>query len=145
MEEALEKSRKEKLKCLIHLATIALVVEHTKLMEDDPQTFNKAWNHPDPKLRRKWQEAIEKDFGDMNKQQVWRKIHKKLMPLNLPYVKNKWVFKIKHNCVYWTHLVSCRYSQVPGLEFSKNYSLVVNNITFRILLIMDIHPLQIVG
>ena len=51
-------------------------------------------------------------------------------------VKNKWVFKIKHNDVYWVHLIACRYSQVPGIDFSKNYSPVVNNVTFCILLLV---------
>ena len=40
------------------------------------------------------------------------------------------------NSVYQACLVACRYSQVPGINFSENYSPVVNDITFRILLLM---------
>ena len=40
------------------------------------------------------------------------------------------------NGVYWAHLVACGYSQVPGIDFSENYSPVVNDITFCILLLM---------
>ena len=58
---------------------------------------------------------------------------------NLRCVKNKWVFKIKCNGVYRVHLITYRYSQVPGIDFSENYSLVVNDITFHVLLLMVLH------
>ena len=61
------------------------------------------------------------------------------MPPNRQCVKNKWVFKIKCNGVYRVHLIACRYSQVLGIDFSENYSPVVNNITFCILLLMVLH------
>ena len=54
-------------------------------------------------------------------------------------MKNEWVFKIKCNGVYGACLVVCCYSQLPGVDFSKNYSLVVDDITFFILLLMVIH------
>ena len=66
-------------------------------------------------------------------------ISKSLMLLNHRFVKNKWVFKIKRNRVYLAHLVACRYSQVPSVDFSKNYSLVVNNVILHILLLMALH------
>ena len=50
--------------------------------------------------------------------------------------QNEWVFKIKCNCLYGVHLVACKYSQVPGIDFSENYSLVIINITFCILLLI---------
>ena len=75
----------------------------------------------------------------MNKQQVWHKTGKKLMPCNQRCVKNKWVFKIKHNGVYWVYFIACWYSQVPGIYFSENYSPVVNDITFHILLLMVLY------
>ena len=53
--------------------------------------------------------------------------------------KNKCVFKIKHNGVYWARLVAGRYSQGTNIDFSEKYSLVVNNTTFSILLLMVLH------
>ena len=41
--------------------------------------------------------------------------------------------------VYWVHLMACGYIQVPGVNFSKNYSLVVNDITLCILLLTVLH------
>ena len=54
-------------------------------------------------------------------------------------MKNKWVFKIKPNYVYRMHFVACGYSQVPGVDFSKNYSQVVNDITFHTLLLIVLY------
>ena len=54
-------------------------------------------------------------------------------------VKSKWVFKIKRNSVYQVHFVACGYSQVPGIDFSENYSPVANNVTFCVLLLMVLH------
>ena len=66
-------------------------------------------------------------------------MHKSLMPPNCRCIKNKCVFKIKHNGVNRVHLVACGYSQVPNVNFSKNYSPVVKNLTFCILLLMVLH------
>ena len=75
----------------------------------------------------------------MNKQQVWQKTSKNFMPPNQRCAKNKWAFKIKHNGAYQVHLIACGYSQVPGIDFSENYSLVVNDVTFHVPLLMVQH------
>ena len=66
----------------------------------------------------------------MNKQQVWRKIHESFSP---QASKKKCFFKIRCNVVYQAGLVAWGYSQVPGIK------LVVNDITFLILLLVVIH------
>ena len=75
----------------------------------------------------------------MKKQQVWQKTSKTLMPPIQQCVENKWVFKIKRNCVYQACLVACMYSLVPDINFPENYSPVVNDITFHILLLMVLY------
>ena len=62
-----------------------------------------------------------------------------VMPPTFRYIKNNLIFKIKHNGVYQVQLVACGYIQVLGIDFSKNYSLVVDDITFCILLPMVIY------
>ena len=44
------------------------------------------------------------------------------------------VFKIKRNGVYHARLVAKGFSQIPGLDFTDNFSPVVNDVTFRVLL-----------
>ena len=41
------------------------------------------------------------------------------------------VFKVKRNGVYHARLVAKGFSQIPGVEFTDNYSPVVNDVTFR--------------
>ena len=43
---------------------------------------HKAWNHPDMTSPEKWQDAICKEFANMNKQQVWCKTTESLMSPN---------------------------------------------------------------
>ena len=59
------------------------------------------------------------------------------MPSIRRCVRSKWVFKIKRNGVYRARLVACGYSQIPGVDFSQNYSPVVHDITFRLLILMQ--------
>ena len=120
---------------LIDPAIITIMTEYTKPTEDEPQMFSDVCKYPDPKTWRKGQEAIQK----MEKWQVWRKVLKTLMPPNYRSIKNKWVFKIKCNSVNQIYLVACGSSQVYRVKFSKNYSPIVNDITFCILLLMIIH------
>ena len=71
----------------------------------------------------------------MIKRIVWRKTKKVNFPKNCRCVKSKWLFKVKTNGVLCARLVACGYSQVPGVQFSKNYSPVVHNITYRVLIL----------
>ena len=61
----------------------------------EPTTFQESWNHLDPIQREKWRTAIRKEFHDMNRRQVWRKIKRSEIPPGRRCVKTKWVFKIK--------------------------------------------------
>ena len=103
---------------------------------DEPTTFAEAWNHPNQEKRKKWRMAIQKEFADMNKRQVWRKMKRRDMPNGRRCVKCKWVFKEKRNGVFRARLVACGYSQIAGIDFSENYSPVVNDISYRIMLII---------
>ena len=44
----------------------------------------------------------------------------------------RWVFEVKKNGVYHARLVVKGFSQIPGVEFTDNYSPVVNDVTFRV-------------
>ena len=71
----------------------------------------------------------------MNKHHVWQKIKRSQIPSDQRCVKSKWVFKIKRNGVYRARIVACGYSQIPGVDFSENYSPVVNDITYCLLIV----------
>ena len=72
----------------------------------------------------------------MKKRILWFKMLKVKKPEGRTLVKSKWVFKIKRNETYRARLVACGYSQIPGVDFAENYSPVINDVTFRIMLVM---------
>ena len=107
-----------------------------KLKEIKPETFDEAYNHPDMKHRMRWRLAIEKEKQDFLKRDVWKPIKRKDIPPDRRCIKCKWVFDVKRDGRYRARLVACGYSQIPGVDFTESYSPVINDITWRILLII---------
>jgi hypothetical protein len=48
------------------------------VIDEEPSSFNEAWNHFDSKARGKWRDSIKKDLCDMDKQQVWKSLGKRI-------------------------------------------------------------------
>jgi hypothetical protein len=103
-------------------------------VEKEPSTFEEAWNHDDPRSQEKWREAINKEFEEMEKKQVWEVMKKEDIPQDRRTIKCKWIFKIKRNGVFRARLVACGYSQIPGVDFNESFAPVVNDVSFRIIL-----------
>ena len=70
----------------------------------------------------------------MIKMGVWREVNKLERNANKRFVGSKWLFKIKRNGVYRARLVAKRFSQIPGEDFTENFSPVINDVAFRIIL-----------
>jgi Zn-dependent M16 (insulinase) family peptidase len=49
-------------------------------VEKETTTFEEAWNHDDPRSREKWLEAMNKEFEEMQKKQVWKFMKKEDIP-----------------------------------------------------------------
>jgi hypothetical protein len=101
----------------------------------EPKNFQGAWNHTNPEEKAQWREAIDKEFKDMTNRKVWTKIQRQKIPAGRRCVKQKWVFKIKRNGVHRARLVACGYSQIPGIDHDEVYAPVVNDVTYRIVLL----------
>ena len=63
---------------------------------------------------------------------VWRHVKRRDHPNDLRLVVCRWVFKVKRNGVYDARLVAKGFIQIPGMDFTDNYSPVVNEVTFRV-------------
>ena len=63
---------------------------------------------------------------------VWRHVKRKDLPNDHRLVGCRWEFKVKRNGVYHARLVAKGFSQIPGVEVTDNYSPVVNDVTFRV-------------
>jgi hypothetical protein len=109
------------------------IVKH--LNENLPTTYQEAYNYKDARIKERWRKAIKKELDSMIKLKVWTKIKKKEVPIGRICVKTKWVFMVKRNGIFRARLVACGYSQIPGVDFIESYAPVINDITWRILLI----------
>jgi Reverse transcriptase (RNA-dependent DNA polymerase) len=83
----------------------------------------------------KWRHAISKEFEEIKSEGVWEKFKKSEIPNGRNCIKNKWIFKAKRNGIFRARLVACGYSQIPGMDFQESYAPVINDVTFRILLV----------
>ena len=63
---------------------------------------------------------------------VWRHVKREYHPNDHRLVGCRWVFKVKRNGVYCARLVAKCFSQIPIVDFTDNYSPVVNDVTFRV-------------
>ena len=64
---------------------------------------------------------------------VWRHVKREDCPKVHRLVWCIWVFKVKRNGVYHARHVAKGFSQIPGMDFTDNYSPVVNDVTFRVM------------
>ena len=100
----------------------------------EPKTFQEAWHSPVEEESQNWQISIRKEIKSMINRGVWRKIDKVKIPENRRLIGNKWVFKIKRDGIYRARLVALGYSQIPGVDYTDNFSPMANDVSLRIAL-----------
>ena len=100
-----------------------------------PENFEDAWDHGDKFQRENWRKAVEKEIEKMERLDVWRKVKRSEMPENKRCVRYKWVFAIKRDGTFRARLVACGYSQIAGVDFTENFAPVINDVSYRVLLI----------
>ena len=58
------------------------------------------------------------------------------IPKGRNLIGSKWVFKMKRDGRFRARIVALGYTQVPGVDYTDNFSPVVHDVTLRIALIM---------
>jgi hypothetical protein len=101
----------------------------------EPTTYEESINSEQKENQINWKNAINKDLKEMEKRGVWEIIDEKNILINRRCIKNKWIFKVKRNGIFRARLLACGYSQVPGIDFSESFAPVLNDGSFRIMLI----------
>jgi hypothetical protein len=107
----------------------------TNSFTKEPSSFEEAINCENKDDQKAWKEAIEKELNKMTKRGVWEIIDEKDFPNDQRCIQNKWIFKVKRNGVFRARLVACGYSQVPGVDFTESFAPVLNDVSFRLMLI----------
>ena len=96
---------------------------------DEPQSFHEDWLDRDLISREKWREAIRLEFKKMLDMGVSRHVKRNDCTNYHRLVGCRWVFKVRRNGVYHARLVAKGFSQIPSVDFTDNYSPVVNDVT----------------
>ena len=116
--------------------TVLALIGGTDSSADVPLTFQEAWYHEDPVERKLWREAIRKEFHDMIKRGVWRNHRKSEVAENRRIIGCKWIFRVKNDGRHRARLCAIGYTQVAGVDFQDNFAPVVNDVAFRIAIVM---------
>ena len=74
----------------------------------------------------------------MEHHKVWKKVKRNSIPRDRQLVKCKWVFEIKRSGVFRCRIVAKGFSQVPGQDYESVFNPVVNDVTFRIMIVLAI-------
>ena len=86
--------------------------------------------------REGWRDAIKMELVSMKNREVCDIVSLDKVPEGRKVIGCKWVFKKKRNGVQRARLVALGYNQVPGIHFSENFAPVVDDATFRLVLIL---------
>ena len=91
-----------------------------------------------------WLKGCQKELIDFARRGVWKIIKMHEVPKGRKLIGNKWVFKRKRDGRFRSRLVALGYSQIPGVDYTDNFSPVAGEVTMRIcLMIWMIHNLDI--
>jgi Reverse transcriptase (RNA-dependent DNA polymerase) len=73
----------------------------------------------------------------MRENKIQQVINRKQMEKGGACINYKWVFEIKQDGTFCARVVACGYSQKPGIDFQELYSLVINDVVFHILTVLQ--------
>jgi Reverse transcriptase (RNA-dependent DNA polymerase) len=71
----------------------------------------------------------------MKNKGVWKVIDEVQVPKDRRCIKNRGIFKVKNNGNFRARRVACSFSQAPGVDFEERFAPVINDVSFRLLLI----------
>ena len=102
----------------------------------EPENYRNMLKRP-PQERAKWLNGCGNEINNFYKREVWEVIKIKDVPDDRKLIGSKWVFKIKRMTdEHRRRLVALGYTQIPGVDFTDNFSPVVSDVTLRIALVL---------
>jgi hypothetical protein len=78
------------------------------------------------------------EFDAMEEKGVWEIVEIEKVPDGRKLVGNRWVYSEKDDGRFRARSVAQGFSQVPGKDFQESHAPVVNDVTFRIILILKL-------
>ena len=112
------------------LAAYVLSVADNIESSEEPSTYEEAVSCSDSS---KWMIVMQEEMESLNKNGTWDMVR---LPKEKKAIRCKWVFKKKEGTLgvesarYKVRLVSKCYSQIPSVDFTDVFSLVVKHTQF---------------
>ena len=72
----------------------------------------------------------------MEKNKVWRIMTKDQVPADRRLLGTAWVFMVEKNGILKARLVTQSFAQIPGIDFTDNFSQVIYETIFRITFVL---------
>ena len=83
-----------------------------------------------------WWNAMKIEFKNMEEKQVWDIIEKKDVPTGMKIIGNIWVYAMKDDGRFRARTVAKGFSHIAGKDFHENFTPVVNDATFHLILVL---------
>jgi len=108
----------------------------------EPKNFKDMLKRPREE-KEKWLEGVKKELHDFETREVWKVVKRSEIEKGRRLIGCKWVFKLKRDGRYRARLVGLGYTQIPGVDYTDHFALVVSDVTLRIVFILWlIHDLE---
>jgi hypothetical protein len=91
---------------------------------EEPTSFENAWYHKDDAEKKKWQDAINLEFNQMMKNEVWNRKGLSELPNGRKGIGTRWIFKIKKDRANLAHK-KMLYSAIKFVDHTINRDLVL--------------------
>ena len=82
--------------------------------------------------------AINEESKERSKCKFQTAVHLTDVPPDRRMIRCQWVFKVRHNGVCYACSGACEYRQMPGVGLTENFSPVISDVTFCLLLVVKI-------
>ena len=99
----------------------------------EPKNYRAMLKRP-PDEKDEWLKGCKEELDNFENRGVWTRVKIKDIPKNRRLIGNKWVFKKKRDGRFRSRLVALGYTQIPGIDYTDNFSAVVHDVTLRLCL-----------
>ena len=87
--------------------------------------------------KEKWRDEILDEFETTKEKNVWTMMNKYTLPSNKKSIPMKWLLNVKSEYHHHSQLVAMGFHQREGIYFFEDHSPVLNEFTFRLLMMMS--------
>lgn len=109
----------------------------------EPNSFYRAWNHPNPNNQLQWRNAIVNEVKNKVSRNFWTEVDEKYLPKEKKHLGLKWIFSIKSSGRYKTRIVSLGCFQRQGIYYNQSHDPVIGEMFISMLLLLYLNKQRV--